>query len=538
MRYNLIGDNDLENPIKCFLSNRNITEELFHVSGKDEEDYSNYDNMQQGVELLDKHIQNNSNILVIKDSDVDGAVSSSILINYIRKVYNYKNIRYKIHTGKQHGLSNDITIENDIGLVIIPDAGSNDFKQIKELKERNIDVLILDHHLCDLGYSKDAIVINNQLSNNVMNKNLSGVGVVYKFLKALDDYLFENKADKYLDLVSLGNVADVMDLKEKETRYYVYKGLENINNPFLKALIENNSFDLDGKYNIDKLGWVIAPKLNGTIRSGTQEEKTEMFKAFISDDYDYCLKVADMCKKVKQRQDRLVKNTMEKIKDKLDFHENDKCILYELDKKVNRNFIGLVAQKISSIYSVPVLLYKEYEDILRGSARSCENITLDLRNDLLNSGLVTMAQGHESAFGVSFKKENELKIKEYLNELYKDKEVVSDKNYQVDFDIDEDDVYEYWVDELASLENECGNGIDFPLVHINNIHIHITEENIKGRINIVFYINDVKIIKKYATKVLRESLMNKDSVIEIIGKPTIDSYKNKGQLEIVDLEEK
>jgi single-stranded-DNA-specific exonuclease len=218
-----------------------------------------------------------------------------------------------------------------------------------------------------------------------MNKNASGAFVVYKFLKAIDDYLFEDNSDYYLDLLSLGNIADVMDLREKETRYYVYKGIKNINNPFIKALIEHNSYDLEGKYNIDKVGWTIAPKLNGTIRSGTKEENLKMVEAFISDNYDFCLEVAKMCKNVKARQDNAVKSALKKIEPKIKVNTEDRCIILDVEKSLEKNHTGLVATKIADKYKLPTLLYREVEDkvgFVGGSFRGIDSISKDTRVDI------------------------------------------------------------------------------------------------------------------------------------------------------------
>ena len=108
----------------------------------------------------------------------------------------------------------------------------------KVLKDKGIDVLVIDHHEAEDGYSQNAVVINNQLSENYPNKQLSGVGMVYKFCKALDGILGLDFADSYLDLVALGNISDMVSMKSEETRYFVKKGLNNVVNPFLKALCE------------------------------------------------------------------------------------------------------------------------------------------------------------------------------------------------------------------------------------------------------------------------------------------------------------
>lgn len=536
MKYKLIGRNDFFMPMETALENRNITKSLFNLDSSVVEDYNNYDNIEKGIKLLISHLDNNDKIEFICDSDVDGGTSFSVLYRRIKDSYPNSNLNFKIHTMKQHGLSDDISIDEDTKLVIIPDAGSNDFEQCEELHKKGVDILILDHHICDKGYCEFATVINNQLSKKVNNKNLSGVGVVYKFCKALDDYLFEDYSDKYLDLVALGNVADMMDLNEKETRYFVKQGLKNIKNTFIKAMIEANSYELEGKYNIEKIGWVIAPKINGTIRSGSQEEKLKMYKAFISDDYEYCLEIAKMCKNIKSTQDRQVKSSMNKIIKSIQLNSNDKCVIINVEGKLNQSHTGLVAQKIEDKYKLPTLLYRDMEDdFVGGSFRGNDNISTDLRQDILNSELVEYSQGHEQAGGFKININNLNKLKEYFNNLYKDKVPTDTKSYDVDFILSENELDNYIIDELASYEDEFGNCVDIPLIAFENMNIFITDKDIK-RTLITFYVNGIKFVKKFPTNVFKEQVKNKEITVNIIGKCTLNTYSNCGQVEIVDLE--
>jgi len=542
MKYKLIGRNDFFMPVETILDNRSISRELFDLDKTVIEDYNNYDNMQEGINLLISHINNKGKIVIVGDCDVDGATSFAILYNRLKDTYKDIDLHLKIHKGKEHGLSNDIIIEDDVSLVIVIDAGSNDYKQHKQLKDRGIDVLVIDHHECDKGYSKHAIVINNQLSKKVYNKNLSGAGVVYKFIKALDDYLFENKSEQYIDLVALGNIADVMDLHEKETRYYVYRGIEVINNTFIKALVEQNKFDLEDKYNVEKVGWVIAPKLNGTIRSGTQEEKLKMFQAFVSDDYDFCLETAKMCKNIKSRQDNAVKSGMAKIIKDIELNKDDKCLILEVGDKLNQSHTGLVAMKLSDKYKLPTLLYRDIKDkdgFVGGSFRGVDGFTDDLRMDILNSNLVEFSQGHPQAGGYQLKKQNIPNLKRYLDDLYKNIENIDNKEYRVDFILSENDIDDYVINQLASLESEFGNGIDVPLIAFEDIKLELNKDiNLKGKLNIVFYINGVKFIKKFSTNILKESLLDKNVTVNFIGKCSMNTYNNTGQVEIVDIEVK
>ena len=92
-------------------------------------------------------------------------------------------VNYILHArAKAHGLDDDIVISDDTKLLIIPDAGTNDTEQCKELSENGIDILILDHHESE-EKNPYALIVNNQMSDNYFNKDFCGAGVVYKFYK-------------------------------------------------------------------------------------------------------------------------------------------------------------------------------------------------------------------------------------------------------------------------------------------------------------------------------------------------------------------
>ena len=97
-------------------------------------------------------------------------------------------------------------------------------------------MLVIDHHEADI-ISENACIINNQLCD-YPTKSLSGVGMVYKFCSYIDSLLDVDYADQFLDLVALGMVADMMDLRDYETKHLITRGLENIRNPYFKGMID------------------------------------------------------------------------------------------------------------------------------------------------------------------------------------------------------------------------------------------------------------------------------------------------------------
>ena len=232
MKYIVEGNNDYHNNILDAILQRRGIEKPRDFLSLDEsviESIHNYKNIEEGYQLLLKHIQNKSKIHIIIDTDTDGITSAALVYLYLKDMENHLEtpieITYHQNEGKKHGiiLENKKLKLKKIDLLIVPDAGTNDKEQIEQCYEDNVDVLILDHHNLEEenALSTKAILINPQSSPDIKNKNISGVGVVYKFCKYIDSQLRVNFADRYLDLVALGNIADVIDLKEEETRYMV-----------------------------------------------------------------------------------------------------------------------------------------------------------------------------------------------------------------------------------------------------------------------------------------------------------------------------
>ena len=531
MKIKLIGENDIYNPIEQVLKNRGITYEELNPTEEVVEDYMNYDNMQEGVELLLKHIDNKSKICVLEDSDVDGVTSAGMLIDYLRSEFD-ANIVYRFHQGKEHGLSdNRFIVDDDIDLIIVPDAGTNDVQEIKELYDRGIEVLVIDHHEREV-ISPHGVIINNQTSDKVKNKNLSGVGVVYHFLRALSDYAYTKNPDEYLDLVALGNIADVMNMKEAETRYLTKRGLSQINNMFFKSLIKEKEYDLDGKINIKSIGWTISPLINGMIRSGTLAEKRELYSTTFSNNLELCEKVAKMCKNAKQRQDSAVKSAMKKIENSISITNEDRVIIAD-SLGANKSFTGLIAGKLVSKYKLPCILYSKNDGVASGSIRGIGDI--NFKEDLIKSDLINYCQGHSNAAGIELDSNNIELLKQYINNLYKEVKFEDSKVYEVDFELESYELNQAFVDEVTSLEDEWGNGLDEPLVAIKNVDLFLTQDNIKGRLNVVFDINSVKLIKKFTSNAWKEEFLNRDLFVDIVGRFSFDNYINKGVIEIVDI---
>ena len=162
----------------------NSVEDIQHYLNTNEEDILDpklIANIEEGARMLISHISKGHDILLQIDSDADGFTSSAILMNYLNCLFPsfvQNHIRYWVHDSKAHGID-EMGITETTKLVIAPDSSSNEYDKHKELEEKGIDVLIIDHHNAP-EVSPYACVINNQLCD-YPTKSLSGAGMVYKF---------------------------------------------------------------------------------------------------------------------------------------------------------------------------------------------------------------------------------------------------------------------------------------------------------------------------------------------------------------------
>lgn len=423
MEYKLISEKkDNLSVIQQILINRDIAlkdiDHYLNTTENDNLDPSLIERIKDGVMILIKHINNNDKILLQVDSDCDGYTSSSLLLNYLYQLFPYyvqNNILYRFHSGKEHGIIVS-TIPEDVRLVIAPDSSSNDYEQHKELAEKGIDVLVIDHHEAE-RISEYACVINNQLCD-YPTKSLSGVGMVYKFCQLIDKMLGKNIIDNYLDLVSLGMIADMVDLRDFETKYLINCGISNIRNPFLKGMIEKNAYSIGNDITPMGIAFYVAPYVNATIRMGSLEEKQIMFKSML--EYEAYNEVPSTkrgykgqeefiveqairnCSNIKSRQTKARDNGVEYIENLIKNNNllENKILLIQIPKEANieKTLTGLIANQLMSKYQRPVLLLNETEQdnkiCWEGSARGYEKSSLkDFRQFCLDSKCILYAEG-------------------------------------------------------------------------------------------------------------------------------------------------
>ena len=544
MRYQLIAPRDEAlSAVEQVLFNRGINpkdiDHFKYPSVNDLVDPEKLEHIKDGVAMLISHIERNDKIFIQVDSDCDGYTSSAILINYLNCLFPHyvqTQISYRIHDGKQHGLLTD-TIPSDVKLVIAPDASSNDYEQHKELHDRGIDVLVIDHHEAE-KYSEYACVINNQMCD-YPTKSLSGAGVVYKFCSYIDQLLGYDYANDYIDLATVGIIADVMDLRDYEIREIILRGMQGFRNPLLKAMVAKDKFHFEGKqltpFNI---AWYIAPYINAITRSATEQEKLVVFESMIEylayktipstkrgckgQNETRVEQAVRTCANVKNRQSKAKENAsdavFQTIKD-----ENlleHKILAIRLDPKyaADKNLTGLIANGLLDLYCRPVLILNKVEEegkvYWQGSGRGYDKANLGSLRDLLeSSGLVQYAQGHAMAFGVSIPEENYDALVQYVDEAYKDFDC--SPVYSVDLIWDgAKDLSSHAFAEIADEEKIWGKGVEDPLIAIENFRIYGNQLRLfgldKGKPTLNIQLDDGSSLVKFKSSEEEYELLHSD----------------------------
>ena len=391
------------------------TKEYLNPTGKYIDEWWKYLDIQYACQEIEYWSKLDSTVFIIQDGDGDGIFSTVILYQYLMKLSDKWTIKILIHSGKQRGLDDEDIMDRirqeKPELVIIPDAGTNNYEQANELCELGIGLIVLDHHdivtPIDKGY-----LINNQDTRYDVSRNGSGSLVTHKFLQGLDNQFGLDWSGYFIDLVALSLVSDSMIMSEMENREYYHFGLETrdcVNNEFLGAMIDR--FIGSDTYTQRDLGFKIIPKLNSVCRCNDVGLKQQLILAFIGQcDINETL---DMVEQAHQNQIKIVDDVIQNNMDTILSCGQNNLIVFASDD-VPRSYSGLLAGKIKTLCdNKPTIVGSIKDDIMIGSLRS----PIPLRKELDSNELVDWASGHEESCGVQIQVDNIQALVDYYNTI-------------------------------------------------------------------------------------------------------------------------
>ncbi len=373
--------------------------------------------MAKAVERLKRAIQRKERVMVLGDYDVDGITSLALLYEFLNSqavpVLHY--LPHRIEEG--YGISLAAVknaIDEGVTLFISVDCGITAFEEIKALKNKGIDVLIIDHHRPqgDVYPEADAIIDPWQKGCEYPEKDLAAVGLVFKFLQASSGAGNEKLID-FLDLVCLGTVADVSGLRG-ENRVLVKEGLKILKNTKrmgLKQLFETARLKQES-ISVRNISFVIAPRLNA---AGRMDSAECAFRLLVTESEEEAQSLANKLDAANKKRRTIELDILKQAAALLtgfDFSK-DKAIVVH-GGEWHPGVLGIVASRLADTYYRPCIVLSESQGLLKGSGRSVPEFNIfkavsDCHEMLEEFG------GHAAACGVTLKKENLNDFKAKLN---------------------------------------------------------------------------------------------------------------------------
>jgi len=366
--------------------------------------------MSELVQRIQQTVENGERVVIYGDYDADGICSSTIMYNTLTNL-GLECFIYIPERVEGYGLSVEniekISEEYFPDLFITVDCGISSYKEVEYIKDLGIDIIITDHHeLPDI--LPDCIIINPKLKGQKYPyDNLCGAGVALKVAYAL----IGDKADELIDFAAVATVADSVPLMN-ENRDIVASGLKMLSYPnarqcFKELLSSTKNKDVTSQ----TLAFIIAPRINAAGRMGNAEKA---LKLMLSNN-DFEIKtLADELNGLNSERQKLCEELYKQAKNMLTEKGAYKNIIILQAENWSNGFVGIVASKLVEEYCRPVILFSNNKGVLKGSARSVENINIF---EAINSAkyLTEGFGGHSQAAGISIKQENIAQFEDELN---------------------------------------------------------------------------------------------------------------------------
>jgi single-stranded DNA-specific DHH superfamily exonuclease len=307
-------------------------------------------------------------------------------------------------------------------------------------------------------------------------------------------------------------IADMMDMRDFETKHLINLGLQRVRNPYFNAMVKKNEFSLGTDLTPMGIAFYVAPYVNATIRMGSHAEKIMLFESML--DFKAYERIPSTkrgcrgqfetrveqavrnCTNIKNRQTKARDTALEIVEGIIKKNNllDNKILIIQLDESmaIEKTLTGLIANQLMAKYQRPVLLLNKVitphtyldenyrptvinEVSWEGSGRGYDKSKFDNLREFLNySGLVMYAEGHANALGVGIKHDL---FDEFVN--YSNEELAAfdfSPCYKVDFIFNANNFKSNDIIEIAELKGIWGQGVDEPYVALE--YIKISKNNI------------------------------------------------------------
>lgn len=381
-------------------------------------------NLDSAAELLARHIQQSSSILIFGDYDADGATSTALCIKALQLLGHHRNdflLPDRLTDG--YGVSEKVSeriVDLKPDLFITVDTGIASFKGLQNIRDAGIEVIVTDHHLPADKLPDVNCIVNPNAFDQSEGGNLAGVGVAFYLMLATRIQLrktdwFENRNEPNLadclDLVAIGTVADLVPL-DNNNRILVSEGLKRLRagacSVGIRKLIEVSGRSQRNLTSQD-IAFTLAPRINA---AGRLDDMTIGVQALLAEEDHAATHLAVELDNInryrRELQGQMTEQAVAMLPDINKESEQYSFVLYQPDW--HEGIVGIIASKIKGVTFRPVISFAPSDDgFLKGSGRSIPGIHLRDMLDLVDksaSGLIERFGGHAMAAGLTIRQES------------------------------------------------------------------------------------------------------------------------------------
>ncbi|MBI3134144.1 MAG: single-stranded-DNA-specific exonuclease RecJ [Bacteroidetes bacterium] len=403
--------------------------------------------MSEAVDRIERAIAAHENILIYGDYDVDGTTAVSLVYDYLSRDYGqigyYIPDRYK----EGYGVSDagvDFAIDNSFALVIALDCGIKEVDKIVRAKENGVDFIVCDHHTPG-DVLPPAIILNSkQPGCTYPFKELSGCGVGFKLVQALNEIRGRELEVIYplLDLVVVSIAADVVSMVG-ENRILAFHGLEVLNKKprlgFSKLLQLANK---TGPLNITDVVFILAPRINAAGRIASGNNAVQLLLAQTFDEVNQVSIDINEHNETRKGLDKEITAEALTIIGSDTWMKAAKSTVV-FNRSWHKGVVGIVASRLTEVYYRPTIVLTESNGKAVGSARSVYGYNIYDAIDQC-ADLLEQFGGHSFAAGMTLALENVEPFRQKFDEVVRATipEALLIPEIQIDDEIEFRDIYE------------------------------------------------------------------------------------------------
>lgn len=366
--------------------------------------------------------ENYKDFLLVGDYDTDGVTASAAVYMFIKEKYNYEIPVYIPERKEGYGLQKsnvDYAIKLGKKAIITVDNGIAAYEAVEYAKEKGLFVIITDHHVIknNILPKADYVINTKRIDSLYSDRQLSGAAVAWCCLRIIDEKI----AEKFLPLILLGTIADVVDLVN-QNRIIAKLGTnihkDDIKIKSIKKLLEYLKKDYLERELIE---FKISPMINS---SGRMENALQAFNFFISENDDEISNWITKLEQTNEDRKNLQHSLEESVMNSINKNKNYQFIFPPENINYPNAIVGILAGKVlEDTYTPTIVFYKKEKDgqkLLGGSGRAPDWFDFQVfLKAAEEENLLVGGGGHKLAVGVTIKEENKEKFINLMDKIIK-----------------------------------------------------------------------------------------------------------------------